>query len=71
MDSIGSAIGGIFLLLVLLGGIAFWIWSLVDAIRVPGDSYRSGSKVVWILVIALAGFLGSIVYLFVGRPRTA
>ena len=71
MDNIGSALGGMFLLLLLLAAIGFWIWSLVDAIRVPNDSYRAGSKVVWVLVIALTGFIGSIVYFFAGRPRTA
>ncbi len=71
MDNIGSALGGMFLLLLLLAAIGFWVWSLVDAVRVPDDSYRAGSKVVWVLVIALTGFIGSIVYLLAGRPRTA
>ena len=67
-----EAIGGVLFLLVLLGFIAFWVWSLVDAIRVPDDSaFRAGSKVVWVVVIAVTGFIGSIVYLVVGRPRTA
>ena len=71
MDNVGSAIGGIFLLALLLAALGFWIWSLVDAIRVPDESFRAGSKVVWVLVIALTGFLGSVVYLFAGRPRAA
>ncbi len=72
MDSVGAALGGIVLLLILLGFIGFWIWSLVDAIRVPDESaFRAGSKVIWVVVIAVTGFLGSIVYLAVGRPRTA
>jgi Phospholipase_D-nuclease N-terminal len=45
------------------------IWALVDAIRVPDDSmYRAGNKLIWILVILLAGFVGAIIYFFVGRP---
>ncbi len=71
MDNLGSAIGGIFLLLLLLAAVGLWIWSLVDAIRVPDESFRAGSRVVWVLVIALTGFIGSVVYLFAGRPRTA
>jgi hypothetical protein len=48
---------------------ALVIWGLVDAIRVPDDSmYRAGNKLIWVLVILLAGFIGAIVYLFVGRP---
>jgi hypothetical protein len=71
MDNVGSALGGIFLLLLLLAAIGFWIWSLVDAIRVPDESFRAGNKVVWVVVIAVTGFLGSLVYLFAGRPRAA
>ena len=67
-----EAIGGVAVLLVLLGFLVFWVWSLVDAVRVPEDSaFRAGTKVVWVIVIALTGLIGSIVYLAVGRPRTA
>ncbi len=53
-----------------LGGLAFWIWTLVDAIRVPDDSqYKSGTKLVWVLVIVLASLIGSIIYVAVGRPE--
>ena len=67
-----EAIGGMAFLAVLLGFIVFWVWSLVDAIRVPDDSaFRAGSKVIWVIVIAVMGFIGSVVYLAMGRPRTA
>ncbi len=72
MENFGPALGGIVLLAVVLAGAVFWLWSLVDAIRVADDSaYRAGSKLVWVLVIALTGFIGSIVYVFAGRPRPA
>jgi hypothetical protein len=52
-----------------IANIVLVIWALVDAIRVPDDSmYRAGNKLIWILVIILAGFVGAIVYFFVGRP---
>lgn len=45
------------------------IWALVDAIRVPDDSmFQAGTKLIWVLVILFAGFVGAIVYLAVGRP---
>ena len=67
-----EVVGGVVLLLVLLGFLGFWVWSLVDAVRVPDDSaFRAGSKVIWVIVIAVTGFIGSVVYLAVGRPRTA
>ena len=72
MDNFGAAVGGILILSILLATIGVWIWSLVDAIRVPDDSaYRAGSKVVWVVVIALTGLIGSAVYWVVGRPRAA
>jgi len=44
-----------------IANIALVIWALVDAIRVPDDSmYRAGNKLIWILVILLAGFVGAI-----------
>lgn len=67
--------GGIEVLFVLLfgtlfiGGFVLWIWTLVDAIRVPHDSmYRAGTKLVWVLVIVFGGIVGSIIYLAIGRP---
>ena len=71
MGNVGAALGGIVFLLILLAAVGFWIWSLVDAARVPDDSYRAGSKAVWVVVIALTGFIGSVVYMLAGRPRAA
>ena len=59
---------------VLLGiaGFVLWILALVDAVRVPDDSmYRAGTKVTWVLVIVLTGFIGAIIYYAVGRPSGA
>jgi hypothetical protein len=68
-SDVGAAIGGVLILLVVLALVALWIWALVDAIRVPDDAdYRAGTKLVWVLVIVLTGFIGAAVYLAVGRP---
>jgi Phospholipase_D-nuclease N-terminal len=68
-SDVGAAIGGVMILLVALALVALWIWALVDAIRVPDDAhYRAGTKLIWVLVIALTGFVGAAVYLAVGRP---
>ena len=67
-----EVIGGVAFVAVLLGFLVFWVWSLVDAIRVSDDSaFRAGSKVIWVIVIAVTGLIGSVVYLVMGRPRTA
>jgi hypothetical protein len=68
-SDVGAAIGSALILLVILALAALWVWALVDAIRVPHDrDYRAGTKLVWILVIVLTGFIGAAVYLAVGRP---
>jgi hypothetical protein len=68
-SDVGAAIGGVLILAVVLALVALWIWALVDAIRVPDDAhYRAGTKLIWVLVIALTGFIGAAVYLAVGRP---
>jgi hypothetical protein len=65
----GAALGSALILLVILALVALWLWALVDAIRVPDDAhYRAGTKLVWVLVIALTGLIGAALYLAVGRP---
>ncbi len=55
--------------LLFVGAFVVWIWALVDAIQVPDDSmYRSGTKLLWVLVIVLTGIIGAIIYFVVGKP---
>jgi Phospholipase_D-nuclease N-terminal len=55
--------------LLFVGSFVVWIWALVDAIQVPDDSmYRSGTKLVWVLVIVLTQVVGAIIYFAIGRP---
>lgn len=50
--------------LAILG---FWIWMLIDCAQrdFPGPN----DKLIWILVIVLAGGIGAIIYYFVGRSK--
>jgi hypothetical protein len=62
---------GFFVFFILFGiaGLALWIWAIVDVVRVPDDSmFKAGNKLVWVLIVVLAGFVGAIIYLIVGRP---
>lgn len=67
---------GVFVVLLLaffmvlgLAALGVWIWALVDAIQVPDDSmYRSGTKLVWVLVIVFLQVIGAVIYLAIGRP---
>lgn len=68
-SNVGAAFGSALLLLAVLALVAVWVWALVDAIGVPDDAhYRTGTKLLWVLVIAITGLLGAAIYLAVGRP---
>jgi uncharacterized membrane protein len=66
VSSDGSAI---IVVVFALAAFIVWIWALVDVVKVPDDSmFRTGSKLVWVLVIVFTGLVGAIIYLVVGRP---
>jgi hypothetical protein len=52
--------------LVMIPGTALWIWTIIDCATKEPES--GNTKIVWILVIALAGFIGSLIYIIVRRP---
>jgi len=62
-------IGGweLILITVCLAITAFWIWMIVDCAQYETDGT---TKIVWLLVILLAGFIGAPLYFFVRKlPR--
>jgi hypothetical protein len=67
------AANGLLVIIFLAIGIAafaFWIWAIVDVVKVPDDSmFKAGNKLIWVLVIVLTGVIGAIIYLVVGRPE--
>jgi Phospholipase_D-nuclease N-terminal len=55
--------------LFAVGLFILWIWALIDALSVRDDSmYRTGSKLVWVLVIVFLHAIGALLYLAIGRP---
>ncbi len=56
---------------LLLGTVAFalWVYCLVDAIGSPADRIRNLPKAAWVIIILLFPFVGSILWLAVGRPE--
>ena len=64
---------GLLVLIFLAIGIAafaFWIWAIVDVVKVPDDlMFKAGNRLIWVLVIVLTGLIGAIIYLVVGRPE--
>jgi len=61
------------LFLFLFGGLigllcfGFWLWMLIDSLT--NNGLDGSDRVAWVLVIVLLPFLGSILYLFLGRPK--
>ena len=59
--------------MVMFGGLiglacfALWIWMLIDCLT--NNGIQGPEKVAWVLVIIFLPFLGSLIYLFVGRPK--
>lgn len=54
--------------LVLLG-LAIYIWFIVDVLRTSGASVRTLPKFVWLLIVVLIPLLGGVLWLLGGRPR--
>ncbi len=54
------------LILVLLVGMAFWLWMLTECASREPDGY---SKIVWIIIISVTHFLGAALYFIVRRPK--
>ncbi len=49
-------------LLVSLLSFAVWIWMVIDCAK--RNKFRSGDRVVWILLLVLTGLIGMILYYF-------
>lgn len=66
----GAEIGVVLLVLVwfvlVFGGFGVWIWALVDVARTPEHAFRmiGREKSNWILLVALAQFIGALIWAF-------
>jgi hypothetical protein len=59
-----SAFHGIVAILCLI----LWIWALVDCLQ--NSSLQGTEKLIWVIVIIFVPFLGSILYLLIGRKKS-
>ena len=50
---------------IALVGSLFWLWMLVDC----ATKEDPDNKLVWVLIILLAGGVGAVIYAIVRRPR--
>lgn len=56
---------------LFLVGLCLFVYCLVDAIRTPEDEVRHLPKVMWVLLVLFFPFVGSLAWLFAGRPKKA
>lgn len=52
---------------IMIAGIAVWIWMLIDVIQRKDEEFPNktdNEKLLWLLIVLLAGWIGSIVYYF-------
>ncbi|MDE3722414.1 PLD nuclease N-terminal domain-containing protein [Nocardiopsis sp. N85] len=55
--------------LITLVSIVLWVYAFFDALTTPAQDARNLPKILWLVVIALFMPVGSILWLFLGRPR--
>ncbi|MCD6361671.1 MAG: PLDc_N domain-containing protein [Armatimonadetes bacterium] len=77
MEVIGALIGllsfgmfGIIWLLMfafIIGMMALWVWMIVDVVRRQFED--DNTRLMWVLIVVLAGWVGAIIYYFVGRKQ--
>jgi hypothetical protein len=53
--------------LIGLGLTIFWIWMLIEAATKEPD--QGNDKIVWIIIVAILGWIGAAIYFFVRRPK--
>lgn len=53
--------------LLSLAGLAVWIWMLIDCLA--NEPNEGNEKIIWILVILFANWIGALIYYFVRRPQ--
>jgi uncharacterized membrane protein len=54
------------IILILFFGVIPWIFAFVDILK---NDFKGNNKLIWLLAVIFVPFLGSIVYLFIGRKQ--
>jgi membrane-associated phospholipid phosphatase len=56
-----------FFLMFALAATAFWVWMLVECATKEPD--QGNTKLIWVLIILFANFIGAAIYYVVRRPQ--
>jgi len=54
-------------LIIVVGMFVLWIWTLIDCIK--NEPAEGNERIVWVVVIAAANWIGAIIYLIMRRPK--
>ena len=52
--------------LLMLFSFVLWVYCLIDILK---NRFEQNDKLIWILVVLLVPFLGSLLYLFIGKNK--
>jgi hypothetical protein len=52
---------------VVVGMFVLWIWTLIDCIK--NEPTEGNERIVWVVVIAAANWIGALIYLIARRPK--
>ena len=57
----------LFFLVLGIGGTILWVWMIIDC--ATNEPAEGNEKLVWILIIVLTHWVGSLLYFFLRRPQ--
>ncbi|MFD2839380.1 PLDc N-terminal domain-containing protein [Populibacterium corticicola] len=67
MADIAGVLVGLIWVAIAVGGLVLFIWALVDVLK---TNFRNDThKILWILVVLLATFIGPVLWLVWGRKN--
>ena len=53
--------------LLSLAALVFWVWLLIDCLT--KEPSEGNDKLIWVLVLVFANWIGALIYYFVRRPE--
>jgi hypothetical protein len=60
---------GMFEMIIIFIPMILWLWALIDVLR---SNFSDGTtKLIWLIVVIFIPFLGSVLYLALGRKQHA
>ena len=67
-----TALGALLCFLIpALAIFVWWLLMLIDALKIPGTTWDAAgqSQILYVVLMAVLGVIGTILYVFVARPK--